>query len=461
MADAELAVLFWLVPLALLHGLIYLVIAPPWQHYDEPAHFLYVAEIAAGEVEQRGPLSVDLTRTIAASMYRFRFFPPGVQPDLTAPEPALLGFDQRLHPPLYYTLAALPVRWLLDRPVEEQLFAGRMVSVILYMLTVVTAWRIAVTLSPASPLLQHSIPLLVLLSPPFADIMTAVNNDVLLNFSLTVVILGAVLLIRDGLRPLPLALIGVGMVVAFMTKRTALVMLFPLGFAMIWALLRRPVRWWVMPLIGTAALLALGFAMLEPAVVGGPAGDHVVLSVRPWFAALDQHYLRLYLNETIQSFTDPTLIGDRYRVLVVVLFSDMYTRVGWGHISLHAAWLWALAGLVVVALAGLALGGSGAREDLALWQRRSLWLFLIIVSVGWFSLFVRLHPLPPLDVKVYIPRGRYMYWTMVPNLWLLALGLTWAAPRRWRTGAAYALLAFFACLDMAAWMWTMVGYYYQ
>jgi hypothetical protein len=64
-------------------------------------------------------------------------------------------------------------------------------------------------------------------------------------------------------------------------------------------------------------------------------------------------------------------------------------------------------------------------------------------------------------VTPYIPRARYMFWTMVPTLWLLALGLSWAAPARWRRLMPYALLAFFACLSVTAWLWTLTGYYYR
>src|ERR1043166_5426812 len=67
--------------LALLHGLLYLAIVPPWQHYDEPTHFEYARLIA---LWNRPPIlnEADLTtnREIADSMYRFRFWTPGVRP---------------------------------------------------------------------------------------------------------------------------------------------------------------------------------------------------------------------------------------------------------------------------------------------------------------------------------------------------------------------------------------------
>lgn len=457
----ELTFLGWLVPLALLHGLIYLVIFPPWQHYDEPTHFLYAAGIAAGELEAPGPASDTLQRAIAESMYRARFFPPGERPDTSGPVPPAIGSDQRLHPPLYYTIAALPIRLLADQPVEQQLYGARGVSLLFYGLTIVVAWRIAVAMAPGEPFTQLLIPLLVLLTPAFSDIMTAVNNDVLLNFSLAVATLGAVLLIRDGPRPVAMTLVLLGLVVGFMTKRTALVAIVPLGMACLWSVWRRPMRWWGLPLLAALATVIGGIATLQPVIVDGPAGPHTILSVRPWFAALDERYLRMYLDLTVRSITDPALIGGRYQFMTMVAFSGYYTHFAWGGVTMHTAWVWAMAALSLAATVGLVVGGLRTRESLPLWQRRCLWLFLIAVVAAWLSLFIRVHPLPPIDnPRFYIPRGRYMFWALVPNLWLLAVGLAWLTPRLWRRRVLYALVAFFLCLDLAAWMLTIVQHYY-
>ncbi|HEY80691.1 MAG TPA: hypothetical protein G4O05_06380, partial [Caldilineae bacterium] len=41
--------------LALLNGLLYLFLVPPWQHYDEPGHFEYAWLIAdRGRLPQAG-----------------------------------------------------------------------------------------------------------------------------------------------------------------------------------------------------------------------------------------------------------------------------------------------------------------------------------------------------------------------------------------------------------------------
>lgn len=457
----ERAVVRWLVPLAVLHGLLFLVLLPPWQHYDETAHFLYAAEIAAGELAAPGPASVTISREIADSMYRFQFFEAAVKPDFFGPQAPSVGISQRVHPPLYYAIVAIPLRFLPYVAIEQQLYAARAVSLVFYVLTIITAWRIALVLFPMSSLLQVVIPILVLLSPAFVDIMTAVNNDVLLNFSVTAALLGAVLLVRDGLRPLPLVLTLLAAIVAIFAKRVALAALLPIALALIWSVWRAPQRWWLLPLASLGLGCLLIVVTIRPVVTDGPSGLHTIFAVRPWFAALADGYMRLNLDATVRSFTDPDLIGTRYSFLIQVSFSGFWGHFAWGQIALDPFWIWIMAGLSVGASVGLLICFADSRPILALWQRRCLVLFVVAVVSAWLSLFIRLHPLPPLGIPVYIPRGRYMFWALVPSISLLVVGLLWLVPQRAAHRTLQILVALFVALNAVAWLWTIPNFYYR
>ena len=107
--------------------------------------------------------------------------------------------------------------------------------------------------------------------------------------------------------------------------------------------------------------------------------------------------------------------------------------------------------LALAALLGLARGFFlRARQAVPLWRRRCLWLFFGAVTLGWMALFARLHPLPPLEVGVYIPRGRYMFWAIVPTLWLLLLGLRFLLPAGWRLAGTWLLVALMLMFDLVA-----------
>ena len=143
---AQRRFLLLLVAFSLVHGLIYLSLVPPWQHYDEPTHFEYVRLIVErGQLPEPGDYSLPMRREIAASMAQFDFWgrDAGARPDLLSPEPPDVGISELHHPPFYYMLAALPQAWLHHVPVEVQLYMARAVSVLLNLAVVAAAWLLA------------------------------------------------------------------------------------------------------------------------------------------------------------------------------------------------------------------------------------------------------------------------------------------------------------------------------
>ena len=61
--------------LALLHGLLYVFLVPPWQHYDEPQHFEYAWLLAERDRRpQPGDYDFEMRRAVAQSMLAHAFF---------------------------------------------------------------------------------------------------------------------------------------------------------------------------------------------------------------------------------------------------------------------------------------------------------------------------------------------------------------------------------------------------
>lgn len=457
------AVLWWLLPLACIHWLIYLALVPPWQHYDEPTHFEYAALIARwGAVPVSGAFDPALRNEIADSMYRFRFWQADVQPDLFSAQAPNIGLDQTVHPPLYYALIALPIRLVQYGAIEPQLYVARLVGLVLYLLTIAVAWRVSIIIAPDQPLLHLVIPLLVCLSPSFTDMMSAVNNDVLVNFSLSAMLLGCMLLIRDGLRPLPLLLAVLGLLVGLLAKRTAVIGVIPFGFALLWAIHQQATRWWAW-IGGMLALIVLvSSSAFQYDVIVMADGPHQLLRVRPWLVALDEAYLRLNIDASIQSLTDWKRSHAFYPILIEVAFTSYWQRFGWGHVRMGALWERATMALALLASLGLAVQGLRARNRLALWQKRCIWLFLATLVAAVAALIVRLHPLPPPGVWwTFIPGGRYIHFTIIPVICLLVIGMQGLTTKSGRAYSLAVLLIYFALLDTAAWAFTIGPFYYQ
>jgi 4-amino-4-deoxy-L-arabinose transferase-like glycosyltransferase len=308
---------------------------------------------------------------------------------------------------------------------------------------------VATVLRPDDRTLQLVIPLVVLLNPAFADLMTAVNNDVLLNFALAAALLGAVLLIRDGPSPVGLLLLLLACGVALATKRTAFAALPPLALALLWSIWRRRVD---LRLLLLLAALVVGAAAvsLQPVAVDASTSTYLVFAPRAWLDGLDKTYLRLDLDAWFRSVSDASLIGQRYQLLAMVGFSSFWARLSWGNVALPPLWEWLFLGLALGSLIGLAGGLWRERRKMPLWQRRCIWLFLITVGVACLALVARLHPLPPIEQQIYVPRGRYLFWAMVPVICLICLGVQWFLPLRLRSRSLWILLACFAVTDCVA-----------
>lgn len=454
-------ILRWLLPLAFVHGLLYLAIVPPWQHYDEPPHFAYARlMVLLGRQPTLADVDLETSREIADSMHRFRFWSEGFSPDLLSAHPPPIGIDQRVHPPLYYAVAALPIRGLQYLSIEMQLYAARLLGVLLYTLVVMCAWRLSVILAPKQPVLHLAIPLLTLTVPAFSDMMSAVNNDVLVNFAIAAMLLGCVWLIRDGLRPVPLLLAILGLGVGLFTKRTAAVAIIPFLLALVWSLHRRSFRWQVWLPAGMALLILAGVASFRIEARGPEPSAGVWLSARPWLADLGLRYLRLDINGTLHSLEDWERGRQVYPTLLEVSFKTFWHRFGWGQVLMAEWWEGVVLIVFIAGWGGLAIYGLRSRTLLPLWQKRCIWLFLATILAAWAAVLVRVHPLPPPGEWPYIPRGRYMHLALLPNVWLLALGFQGLAPVRWRRWAVLGLVMFFAGLDLAAWMITLIDFYY-
>ncbi|MEI7772095.1 MAG: hypothetical protein WCI67_19025, partial [Chloroflexales bacterium] len=357
---------------------------------------------------------------------------------------------------LYYALVAQALHLVAGQPIDLQLYAARTVGLLLYVLMIAATWRVALVVAPDEPLIQLAMPLLLMLTPSFADIMTAVNNDVLVNFAAVALILGCVLLVCQGPHPASLTLATLALGVGLGAKRTAVMLLVPYLIALLWAWRRRPLRAWAVAGALAGAALAVALTGLE---VARAADGAQVLGLRPWLAQIDSSYLRLDLDGWLRSASDTERASGLYQRLLTVSFTSFWVRFGWGNVAIGTWADWTMAAIYIACGVGLIIQGWRDRGQLPLWQRRSIWLFLIIAALGCISLVTRLYPLTPPD-NPYIPTGRYIFTTMLPVIWLMALGWQGLLPNRWKPYGPIMLLGIWVLFDLIVWAGTLTSYYY-
>lgn len=486
---AERVDLAILLALALLHGLIYWALVPPWQHYDEPTHFEYAQLLALrGYIRGFIDFEPEWRAAIADSMYRFRFDPPGIRRTLANPLAPDIGVSELNHPRAYYRLAAVPVALLAVYPVEAQLYGARLVSLGFYLLAVVCAFQVGRVLAPDSPWLRRGLALLMLLSPTFSDIMTAVNNDALANFTGAAFFLGCVLLIRDGPTRVGLALTLLSIAAALLAKRSTIMLLPLLPLALYWMAVRRPLRWWVYGALAGASLLLAALLIFQLPQAGAtaraasqpaptPAPDERVfstqsrpaqagppLTVRPWVDRTVERVLRVSPSSMVALALDWERNEALYPLAMRNLLYSSTIRLGWNHVDMPAIWRPYVAGGVAVVALGLVLrplrrwmGWLDAAPPV--WRGRADWLAFWALLIGLAVVLTYLFA-PPFFPYFYLPSGRYLFVVMLPMLLLLVRGIEGWLPTRLQALAPLLPVPFFLLLDIGA-IWTLVRFFYQ
>ncbi len=347
----------WIVlSFALLNGLVYTFLVPPWQHYDETAHFEYVWLIAHRPGwPQEGDFDREMRAATLRSMIAHDFFRNmGAPPSPKAEVPWIAPVPQVGNPPLYYFLAALPARFFPPLDVLPQLYAARLVSLGLFLLTIWLAWAATALVVPRGHPLGWMIPAFMAALPSFVDIMTAVNNDVAGIAAFTLFLYAGIRLIRCGWRWRDTGLLVFAAGLCLLAKRTVFFApaLIPVVFVFSW--LRGARRRWAWVLAG---VVLVGGAVA--ALRGGDAAlwyrrtaQQETTRVQVMDAPLGQSALRLHLE------------GRNRTTQVLQLLSRDVLPAHAGETLTLGAWVWATAP-VEVAVPRLVPVGSRALPPLS------------------------------------------------------------------------------------------------
>jgi hypothetical protein len=258
--SSERSVLILLLGLALVHGLLYICLIPPWEHYDEPTHFEYAWLIANRlSLPQVRDYDRDMRREVAGSMLEHGFYRDrdGILALLEQEKPPWIGYSELADPPVYYLSIALPLHLVRYAGVALQLYVARFVSLLLYLLTVWVGYRLVGELVLQGHPLRWAVPGAMALLPAYADLMSAVNNDAGAVAVFSLFLWGSVRTILRGLSLLRLLWVTGAAALCVWTKNTVgiAVVLLPVVLAL--ALLRRTWKGWWIAVPATGVLLAL------------------------------------------------------------------------------------------------------------------------------------------------------------------------------------------------------------
>lgn len=205
---------------------LYAVYTPDWQAPDEPAHYNYVRQLAAGAfpVMEAG----DYDQAYQNSVIGSRFDPAY----------SVESFEyEDYQPPLYYVLAT-PVYSVFSGTLE----AVRLVSVLLGAIVVTCAYLIGIQLAPAQRWFALTVAAFVAFLPQHVAMLASVNNDSLSEALIAVMLLilvSSVSATQPGLSRRRLLVLGILLGLGFLTKVTVYLMGPVTGMALLWHYWRR------------------------------------------------------------------------------------------------------------------------------------------------------------------------------------------------------------------------------
>jgi hypothetical protein len=185
--------------IGLIHGLIYIFIIPPWQHYDEPSHFEYAWLIANRfKLPKEGDHDQNMRLAVGKSLLESSFFPDGTQPNLTDPtKPIWIGVSQLVDPPLYYIYEAIPLFFLKHSAINLQLYTSRLFSLFNLLLIIYCTYRLSQELTSIGHPIQWMAPLFIALLPGFVEFMTSINDFVAAIGLFSLWLIVAIKLLKD------------------------------------------------------------------------------------------------------------------------------------------------------------------------------------------------------------------------------------------------------------------------
>ena len=412
--------LFIIIAIYAILAALYAVRTPAWQAPDEPAHYNYVAQVAASgccPVIEQG----DWDSAYLDALKGSAFAPSGLG------ELATVQYEDH-QPPLYYLILA-PFYTLTD----GNLTALRLVSALFGAMVVLNVCIAAFIAFPKRPQIAAAAALLVAVLPQFLAISASVNNDSLSWALIGLGIVGMLAYLRDPMRDWRFEVaLGVICGLALLTKVNAL-MLLPLGMVAIllrwrWVVstlpphnaparraapLQTPVQDWrdlarrwlafLLPALVIAALwwvrniATYGF----PDILGLAAHDRVVVGQLRTADLIAQvgagEYLRQALTTTFQSF---------------------FGQFGWMALPLPI-WAYALITTVLVAaVAGWALAWH-RREPLTPPDRATVWLLAIaaLLALAQYLYY---------NTSFVQFQGRYLFAGLIPFALYVAGGIDMA-----------------------------------
>jgi hypothetical protein len=434
-----------LLSLALIRGLIYAALVPPWQAPDETGHFEYAWLIVQlGRLPNPQDVSPTFERELLALLYEWRYGEfigrplPAEMPSRMDELPTqVFARRSRTVRANRFSVAYLwPALFLLPFRAQDlafQLFVARFSSILLNLGIVWLAYCTFEALLPSRPKIVASMSAVVVFLPQHTFINSMVGDGPLAELMACLVLYCWVCLFRRGLRAWQFAGIVLGTTIGISSKTTAAFLIpVDVGLALWWLMRgsRRTWTWRHATCVGLCTVL-MGWGI--------------------WIWSRSSSGVRtLYYVRRLLSFPGLIWVDRRGITLVEALllaYDSFWADFGWMTFRISERWYGAVALLSLAALIGW--GSSRSGHDLPPWAVgvMSGAIFVAWAAFVWTALLGQ-------ESGYYQFQGRYLFPVIVPYAFLFVGGLVKLFPVRRQNYMMALLLLFLVFLDT----WCLAGY---
>ncbi|MBI1877796.1 MAG: hypothetical protein HYR94_06150 [Chloroflexi bacterium] len=251
-------ILYLLLALALVRGVIYASVVPPWQAPDEPGQFERArASVTATEwnsTSKNGPAWYD---ELIRSLFTFGYWDfldnsrPIYEPN--APLNRYIALYQEIYGGLYgsrpaYALIGWPLFLARDQDIVLQLYLVRLNTVLMNVGIIWLAYLMVRTIFPHDSFLALGVPILILFNPQHTHLLSTVNNGNLAELLATAALYFMVTGVVRGFTWFNMLATVTLSLAAMWTKATAYFLPLAIGSIGLFYLWRYRRRWhWLLP----------------------------------------------------------------------------------------------------------------------------------------------------------------------------------------------------------------------
>jgi len=426
-------------------GLVYLIVVPPWQAPDEPAHFEYARLLYEKRRFVDYPdISLELEQEIIASMDRHNFWAKGATDFRPAEQGRLpqsfdevwaFGTTHELHQgPLAYVLYAATLTLTASRGTETSLYGMRFLSILLGLVTGSLAFLTIRELFPDKEFLLLGVPAFILLLPQHLFTHSVVNNDALAELVTSVLFSILVRVFKYGFSIPRVVTILVLVIVGGFVKKSTLftipLVLLATAAYLFWRICHSFFRF---------SMVAVSLAVVAGGIYLRDRLRDLLIEA---FPGIYYNYFGLWRpagQEPSQLAPLSAQAVAAYRRWILVTFESFWAFFGWMNLRLDLIWYVFLGFVCLTAAGGLALMFSRmlkGRLTLAAWQQMSLLVFCSAVLLALIPMVIR-----QFRDFMGFPQGRYLFPVIIPLATFFMLGLEqWIPVHHQRLALALCIL---------------------